>query len=652
MSCSPGTPCYNTQTVYSGCANDPCNPNSRISCDGVVYAGPNLPCTGIEACDTLCVALQKIDDSICNSPGFTVTADNGLTKTLNNIQLGGSLIQNTTIGTSSINTLSITGLVIDPEPDYILTETTLGVVRKTLASAIVTDVTADNGLTKTLNNIRLGGNLVTPTTIGVNGSNTLSITGLSTDSSPTFLLTETGGLIRKTPLGTVANVTASNGLNKVGSDIQLGGPLTVPTTITIAGANNLSIANLATDASPGYVVSVDNTTGLLKKSALATLANTADNGLTKTANNIRLGGALVTPTTITADATNTITFAGLVTDNSPVYVVTQNGTDVTRRTAVATLLGNITANNGLTKIGNNIQLGGLLVTATTVGLATYNLVFSGQDTAITMLPGTRTANPTTGNDRLNVDANLSVTQQTYLAKNVGIGATPTLTTDTTGPDRILSVYKVGLANATRSRVGASDSNLELTTAGAFSTGTSAYYGSEGRIQFNFASTGTQTLTSTYLYTGTFSYFQFATARNVSGGNPSASAAQVTFSKVSLGGTSGNLDKVITYRAMSPVPNSLFGYDGVITESVGVQIENQRAFIDGTVGAGTITDAYAIKQLGANDKNQFQGPSEFVNQQFRLTNFPVYASDAAADAALPAGCLYRITGSRQILITLA
>ena len=146
MSCSPGTPCYNTQTLYSGCGNDPCNPNSRISCDGVVYSGPNLPCTGIEACDTLCVALQKIDDSICNSPGFNVTANNGLLKTANNIQLGGPLVKVTSIGTSSANTLSITGLTIDPEPDYILTETSLGVVRKTLPSNISNNITLNENV--------------------------------------------------------------------------------------------------------------------------------------------------------------------------------------------------------------------------------------------------------------------------------------------------------------------------------------------------------------------------------------------------------------------------------------------------------------------------------------------------------------------------
>ncbi len=653
MSCSPGTPCYNTEIIYSGCGNDPCNPNSRISCDGVVYAGPNLPCTGIESCDTLCVALQKIDDSICNTPGSTVTANNGLNKVLNNIQLGGPLVTPTSIATSSTDTLSITGLVIDPNPDYILTETSLGVVRRTLASAIVSDVTADNGLTKTLNNIRLGGNLVTPTTIGVNGANTLSITGLSTDSSPTFLLTETGGLIRKTPLGTVANITASNGLNKVGSDIQLGGTLTTPTTITIAGANTLAIANLATDSNPNYIVSIDNTTGLLKKATLATLANTANNGLTKTANNIQLGGPLVTATTVTADPVNTLKFAGLVTENSPVYVITQDGTDITRRTAVATLLGNITANNGLTKTGSNIQLGGPLVAATTVTLLANTLTFSAaptHTTALSVIPGPANPNPVPAavpnTDRIAITGNLSVSAQSYFAGNIGMGATPFLPTDNS--DTRLNIFKVGLPGTGKGSIGASSSATELTTAGTYTGTATSYFGNVSRVNFTFNGTGPQVLNVAGSYTGSFSYFQFATGRDVSGGVCSAHAAQAQFAKASLGGPSGTIDRVIAYRAMPPVADTLIGYAGAVAETVGLQIENQ----SGPIGTGTVASSYAIKQLGANDQNQFQGPSEFVNLQFRLTNLPVYASDAAADAALPAGCLYRITGSRQILITLA
>lgn len=647
MSCSPGTPCYNTQTIYSGCADDPCNPNSRISCDGVVYSGPNLPCTGIESCDTLCVALQKIDESICNTPGFSVTANNGLGKTLNNIQLGGPLVQSTVISTSSTNTLSITGLVIDPTPDYILTETSLGVVRRTLASAIVSDVTADNGLTKTLNNIRLGGNLVVPTTIGVNGSNTLSITGLSTDSSPTFLLTETGGLIRKTPLGTVANVTASNGLNKVGSDIQLGGPLTSPTTITIGGANTLSIANLATDSNPNYIVSIDNTTGLLKKATLATLANTADNGLTKTANNIRLGGALVTPTTITADVTNTIKFAGLVTDNSPVYVITQNSTDVTRRTAVSTLLANITAKNGLTKIANEIELGGPLAASTTIGLSTNTLTFSAaptHTTALSIIPGAASPNPTSGVDRIAITGNLSVSAQSYFAGNVGMGATPFLPTDNT--DVRLNTFKVGLPDTGKLTIGASSSSTELTTAGIYTGATTSYFGGFSRINFTINGTGAQVLKTGGTYTGGLSYFQFGTGRDVSGGTCSAHAAQAQFAKASLGGPSGTIDRVIAYRAMRPVADALVGYNGTITEMVGLQIEDQ----SGPIGTGTVASSYAIKQLGGFDQNQFQGPTQFVNPIVQF-NIPSYPDAGAAESALPIGCLYRILASPQVYVTL-
>jgi len=36
-----------------------------IQSDNLVYSGPNLPCTGITTCNTITVALQKIDAKIC-----------------------------------------------------------------------------------------------------------------------------------------------------------------------------------------------------------------------------------------------------------------------------------------------------------------------------------------------------------------------------------------------------------------------------------------------------------------------------------------------------------------------------------------------------------------------------------------------------------
>lgn len=170
MNCFSQTPCYNNTITYTGCGEgDPCNPAKRLGCDAVVYSGANLPCTGIEVCDTLCVALQKIDDAICNTPGTTVTASNGLYKNLiqNDIRLGGPLTENTIITTTPVITLSLQGLDTDPVPQFILTQNTLGVIRKSTPSSILATLTADNGLTKTGDNIQLGGTLIKNTVVDI-----------------------------------------------------------------------------------------------------------------------------------------------------------------------------------------------------------------------------------------------------------------------------------------------------------------------------------------------------------------------------------------------------------------------------------------------------------------------------------------------------
>ena len=78
-----------------------------------------------------------------------------------------------------------------------------------------------------------------------------------------------------------------------------------------APANSLLVFNTAAanDVVPGFYYWSQP---LQKWVALTGVAVTADNGLTKTANNIQLGGTLIKPTTITADATNTLAIAGLV----------------------------------------------------------------------------------------------------------------------------------------------------------------------------------------------------------------------------------------------------------------------------------------------------------------------------------------------------
>lgn len=47
------------------CGSSSCNADP-ITSDGVIYGGANLPCTGINTCNSLTIALQKIDEKICD----------------------------------------------------------------------------------------------------------------------------------------------------------------------------------------------------------------------------------------------------------------------------------------------------------------------------------------------------------------------------------------------------------------------------------------------------------------------------------------------------------------------------------------------------------------------------------------------------------
>lgn len=406
MSCLPGTPCY-TSTINTiggipgGCNLDPCN-ITRLGSDAVFYVGPNLPCSGINPCDNVSLALQKIDAIICNPPSLSITANNGLTKTANNIQLGGELIQQTIITTSFSNTLSLIGLANDSNPAFILSQTSPGVIKKTTIASILSGITANNGLTITSGLIQLSGPLIKPTTVTTDATNTLTLAGLQADANPDFVVTETtAGVVRRiatSALGTIigSSVTANNGLLKTGSNIQLGGTLVIPNTdiVTNGATNTLSITGLSTDATPDFILT-ETTAGIVKKIATSTLSSsinaviTANNGVTKTANNIQLGGALVTPTTVTTDTTNTLALAGLVTNNTPTNVLVTNGSNVVQQITYNTLLtnisnntlGNLTANNGITKtVGNVIELGGTLNRITAVNLGNFPLIFQNKTT--------------------------------------------------------------------------------------------------------------------------------------------------------------------------------------------------------------------------------------------------------------------------------
>jgi len=143
MSCHPGTPCYNNNNNNTNV--DPCIAANSSSCEGVLYYGPALPNTGIDNLNNLCVAFQKVDAAIANSSAASITANNGLTKTGNNIQLGGNLTESTTIINTNGNAFLITNLPTEVgAPAFFLTQTSTGVVRKVAPSSIGQQITLQN----------------------------------------------------------------------------------------------------------------------------------------------------------------------------------------------------------------------------------------------------------------------------------------------------------------------------------------------------------------------------------------------------------------------------------------------------------------------------------------------------------------------------
>jgi VCBS repeat-containing protein len=106
---------------------------------------------------------------------------------------------------------------------------------------------------------------------------------------------------------------AGNGLTKNGQTVELGGTLNKQTTIVTDATNFLAITGLQAGTSADSVMVVNPTTGQIKYVSAASLYTqlTYSNGLTKTGNDVKLGGALTEATTITTDATNVLKVAGL-----------------------------------------------------------------------------------------------------------------------------------------------------------------------------------------------------------------------------------------------------------------------------------------------------------------------------------------------------
>lgn len=583
MSCG----CSNNINYPNGCGNSSCsscNSCASVACEQVIYSGPNLLCAGIDNEDNLCVALQKLDDAICNIPLTTVTASNGLYKNGSDIRMGGALIEPTVVSTNPTFTLSITGLVSDPLPDYLVTQTTFGLLRRTPTSTLTSNI--------------------------------------------------------------LALITANNGITKTGNNLQLGGTLIQPTTITTTGINTLSIPGLVNNTSATYIVSIDNTTGLLTKSPLSSIVPpniTADNGLTKTGANVQLGGLLIQPTIVATTVTETLSIQGLVTTSSPAYILTETNTGIVQMIATSTLTSNIlssiTADNGLTKTLNNIQLGGPLIQNTNVSLAGYTLTLKdvgSANTGLDIIPGAAApTNWTTSNVNIFSGKVYSDDLVWVDNNNVGIGIQPVDSTVNPSASR-LNVYKA-LPNGTTGGNNAISSIFIMGgSVTSLSTG-NKYTSSYSKLEFRPGANITVSGAIDKFVSTSLSEFIFepsgAAGDTVSNGKISAIAARGYFVY------SKNLDSFATIRIASSVSDGGSPYTGTLGEHIGLKVENLRA--DGTLSA-QITTTYGIKQLGANDRNYFNGTFQLPS-----TNVSIGTATLVAGTATIATTAI-LTGSKVFL----
>jgi hypothetical protein len=178
-----------------------------------------------------------------------------------------------------------------------------------------------------------------PTNIGNSTNGVTNIAGTTTVTGATNLNTTGSGLTTIGNAAATTTVVGATNLNTTGTGITTIGNAAATTNIT---GPTVNVTGLVSGSGADSVVVQDPTTGRLKKVSMAMVgANsfTADNGLTKTASNVQLGGTLLKNTNIAQASFNlTTTGAGNVgfgtsTPNSKLTVAGSFATAITTKTA-------------------------------------------------------------------------------------------------------------------------------------------------------------------------------------------------------------------------------------------------------------------------------------------------------------------------------
>lgn len=220
------------------------------------------------------------------------TANNGITKSGTNVELGGTLTKNTTINTSTFDFIVSSA----PTGDFIINktaasataQTTLLTLKETYptpfqaGSGIVIDFVSDAGAFNYAKifakNVNSGNDAAFSFCVAMDGNpadtNTPAFEiysdpadlyykirandygdGNIVDNSVSYLLgVQSNGVIIEVEKSTLGTVTAAdNGLSLSGATVKLGGPLTAATTITTSSLNTLAIAGLQSGTAASFV---------------------------------------------------------------------------------------------------------------------------------------------------------------------------------------------------------------------------------------------------------------------------------------------------------------------------------------------------------------------------------------------------------------
>ncbi len=322
-------------------------------------------------------------------PSDSSTASNGLNMVGYDTRLGGALTGATTITTTGVNTLAVSGLQSGTVADSILVaDATTGVLKRRAPASLLTN--------STTNSLTIVGNTITSNVNGVSSSATMA-----NDST-----------------------TASNGLNMVGKDVRMGGALTGATTITTTGANTLAVSGLQSGTVADSILVADATTGVMRRRSPESLLNATTTNIANSNGNIHTSTVNGITDTTTIINSNNLSYAG--------NTLTSNVNGVSSSVNLF-LADSTTASNGLNMVGKDVRMGGALTGATTITTTGANtLAISGLQSG-TVADSILVADATTGVMRRRSPAALLNATTTNIASSNGNIHTSTVNgiTDTT-----------------------------------------------------------------------------------------------------------------------------------------------------------------------------------------------------------------------------